>query len=365
MIVPWDPFDPSLSLAALPAAAAGTVGGLPTVDASNSVKVQVGTGPNQLNLSSGNVSVFANGDKAGYSLTQAFPGNFANLAIATSGSITAGTVADKSGYSLATAPPNASQVAAAVWSDTAAADFAVAGSPGKALLSNLDTNVGSRMAASAYAAPPSTAAIASAILATPGNPLATDASGKVGANNLPSDYQQRGTAVLLPTAPPAGYGGSAPSLIAAAVWSDTAAADFAVAGSPGKALLSNLDTNVGSRMAASAYAAPPSTAAIASAILATPGNPLATDASGRVTAGIIADKSGYKISSDGLDAVAVEAGVNARQAVSAILASAVGVLSGAASNKITIQGGNVSTTRISATVDAQGNRPSITLNLPA
>ncbi len=168
-VVPWDPFDPNLSLAALPNAAAGTSGGLPTVDANNAVKLQAGTGPNQVNLSGGSVSVYANGDKAGYSLTQGFPANFVSLAIGAAGSITAGSVTDK---------------------------------------------------------------------------------------------------------------------------------------------------------------------------------------------------AGYKVSSDGLDAITIESGVNARQAVSAILASSVGVLSGAASNRITIQGGNVSTTRITATVDPSGNRPSVALSLP-
>ena len=46
------------------------------------------------------VTVGANNDKTGYSLTQAFPTNFASLAITVSGAVTAGTVSDKTGYSL-------------------------------------------------------------------------------------------------------------------------------------------------------------------------------------------------------------------------------------------------------------------------
>ncbi len=42
---------------ALPAVAAGATGGLPTVDSSNAVKVQSGTGANQISLSSGQVTV--------------------------------------------------------------------------------------------------------------------------------------------------------------------------------------------------------------------------------------------------------------------------------------------------------------------
>lgn len=75
--------------------------------------------------------------------------------------------------------------------------------------------------------------------------------------------------------------------------------------------------------------------------------------------------TGLKLASDGLDSVVIETGVNARQAVSAILASAAGVLSGADTGTVVIKGGNVATTRITATTDADGNRSAITLNLPS
>ena len=42
-------------------------------------------------------------DKTGYSLAQAFPANFASLAITAGGAVTAGTVTDKTGYSLSSA----------------------------------------------------------------------------------------------------------------------------------------------------------------------------------------------------------------------------------------------------------------------
>ena len=70
---------------------------------------------------------------------------------------------------------------------------------------------------------------------------------------------------------------------------------------------------------------------------------LAIAPSGSVTAGSVADKAGYSLAPGGLDPVAVEPGVNARQAVSAILASSVGVLSGAATSTVTIQGANSTT----------------------
>jgi hypothetical protein len=70
------------------------------------------------------------------------------------------------------------------------------------------------------------------------------------------------------------------------------------------------------------------------------------------------------LSSDGLDNVVVETGVNARQALSPILAAAAGVLSGATTGTIVVKGANVATTRITATTDANGNRSAVTLSLP-
>lgn len=48
--------------------------------------------------STGGVTVAANNDKTGYSLTQTFPTNFALLSVSSSGTVTAGTVNDKTGY---------------------------------------------------------------------------------------------------------------------------------------------------------------------------------------------------------------------------------------------------------------------------
>jgi hypothetical protein len=78
----------------------------------------------------------------------------------------------------------------------------------------------------------------------------------------------------------------------------------------------------------------------------------------------LALRTGFKLASDGLDSVVVETGINARQALSPILGACAGVLSGAATNTITIKGGNSATDRITATVDSSGNRSAITLNLP-
>jgi hypothetical protein len=86
------------------------------------------------------------------------------------------------------------------------------------------------------------------------------------------------------------------------------------------------------------------------------------------TSGVVVaagSKAGYALSSAGLDSVVVETGLNARQSLSIIAASAAGTLAGAATTTITIDGAGVTTDRISATVDADGNRSAITLTPPA
>jgi hypothetical protein len=70
------------------------------------------------------------------------------------------------------------------------------------------------------------------------------------------------------------------------------------------------------------------------------------------------------LSPAGLEAVQVESGVNARQALSPILAASAGVLIGAGTGTIVVKGGNVTTTRITATTDNAGNRSAVTLTLP-
>ena len=77
------------------------------------------------------------------------------------------------------------------------------------------------------------------------------------------------------------------------------------------------------------------------------------------------DKTGYSLSSAGLDSVVVEAGMNARQALSIIAAPVAGVVSGNDTTTTTIKGAGVATTRIVATTDGSGNRSAVTLTLPS
>lgn len=93
---------------------------------------------------------------------------------------------------------------------------------------------------------------------------------------------------------------------------------------------------------------------------------------GGVVAGVTApvvvgtnnDKSGYALSASGLDSVPIEAGVNARQALSPIFAASAGVLLGAGTGTIVIKGGNGAVTRITASTDNAGNRTAVVLSLP-
>ncbi len=66
----------------------------------------------------------------------------------------------------------------------------------------------------------------------------------------------------------------------------------------------------------------------------------------------------------GLDAVPIETGINARQALAPILAASAGSISGAGTGSIVITGGGTTLTRITAQTDPSGNRSTVHLNLP-
>lgn len=90
---------------------------------------------------------------------------------------------------------------------------------------------------------------------------------------------------------------------------------------------------------------------------------LAITAGGAVTVGTNNDKTGYQLSSAGLDLVVIETGLNARQAISIIAAAEAGKTSGQGTAPIFL-GAGVSTQRISGTVDGSGNRTAVTLSPP-
>jgi hypothetical protein len=169
--------------------------------------------PSTLTITSGKVDV---NDKTGFSLSQSFPSNFASMSISVGGAVTAGTVSDKTGYALTSGEHTniatdtqtgmtaqgytttragyldaLNGLVQAIW-DKATSALTVVGSIGKLLvtnidaaissrssydgsdtsgtttllsrltsgratgLDNLDTNVGSRLAQTSYAAPDNT-----------------------------------------------------------------------------------------------------------------------------------------------------------------------------------------------------------------
>lgn len=213
------------------------------------------------------------------------------------------SLTEKTGFLLQTNPPSSSAIAAAVW-DELKTPHTLANSFG----SLLDVAVSSR---STYAGGP---------VASVTNPVT------VGTNNDKAGYSL--------TTPPLTVG-----QIAAAVW-DEQGSDHSLAGSFG----SLLDAPVSTR---STYSGGPVAAVTAP-----------------VTVGTNNDKVGYSLDAAGFDAISVEPGVNARQALSPILAAAAGVVSGAETGQIVIKAGNGLETRITATTDIAGNRTSVALTLP-
>jgi hypothetical protein len=161
------------------------------------------------------------------------------------------------------------------------------------------------------------------------------------------------TGYSLATAPPTA------AAIATAVWQDTTAGDFTVVSSIGKSLY----TSGNAPGAASGIALVGSNVGAAASVTAGVTVSTNNDKTG-YTVSTVSDKTGYSLAAAGLDSIVVETGVNARQALSPILAAAAGVLSGATTGTIVVKGGNVATTRITATTDANGNRSAVTLSLP-
>lgn len=131
-VMAYDPYDVvRIGLTSIPNVAQGNAGALPTGSATGQVTVATNNDKTGYSLTQAFPTNFASmaitaggavtagtvSDKTGYSLTQAFPTNFSALAITAGGAVTTGTVNDKTGYSLATAPPTAAAIATQVWSE--------------------------------------------------------------------------------------------------------------------------------------------------------------------------------------------------------------------------------------------------------
>lgn len=94
----------------------------------------------------------------------------------------------------------------------------------------------------------------------------------------------------------------------------------------------------------------------------TDGVVVANIATGAVSAAALASDAANEIADALLDrADAIETGETPRMALRHTVAAVAGVLSGAATTTVSIKGAGVATTRITATVDADGNRSAVTL----
>lgn len=199
------------------------------------------------------------------------------------------------------------------WSEAVATDSS--GNLTDARLANLDAAVSTRSVYAGGAVASVTGAVGSVAAAV-----------TVGTNNDKSGYS-------LAVAPPTS------AVVAAAVW-DLATSGHTTSGTFGAAVV------------AAASAGDPWSTAL-------PG------AYGSGTAGaILGNRAGFKLAGDGLDAVAVESGLNARQSLSVIAAAAGGALAGADTGNVVIKGAGVLTTRIIATTDSTG-RTAVLLSPPA
>jgi hypothetical protein len=155
-----------MALSALANAAAGASGGLPTIDSSLRVLSNVGAW-NGHAVPAENVNGVPKVDCVDFlgqavvldannlikvdvqdwaaAVVGALPANFSSLAIDGSGRVTVGANADKTGYSLTVAPPTAAAIATQVWQDaTSTGDFTTAGSIGKLLADDIDAKISSR-----------------------------------------------------------------------------------------------------------------------------------------------------------------------------------------------------------------------------
>jgi hypothetical protein len=108
-------------------------------------------------------------------------------------------------------------------------------------------------------------------------------------------------------------------------------------------------------------------AATAGDFTATMKTSITTAATSSTPAVTVSDKTGFSLAAAGLDAVVIETGVNARQALSVIAAATAGKASGLDTSTAVfyaIGTAGTSTTRITATTSS-GNRTATTLSLPA
>lgn len=337
-----DPTDAvRFGLTALPNANAGANGGLPTGDANARVAVQVGTGAGQINSSGGKVpATLASTDVTGNVAadvqtikTQAVTCAAGVTVLASVGTAATSTAQTGDSYARLGAPAGAS-----VSADIAAVNAKTTNLP---------------------AAPASTTNITAGTITTVTNLTNAPTAGDFTATMKTS---LNAATPSVTVSDKTGFSLSAAGV--QAIW-DALTSALTTVGSIGKLLVTNIDAAISSR---STYAG----GAVASVTAA-------------VTVGTNNDKTGYALTSaydpaktaaqpsdvptaaanatallDSTDAI--ETGWTPRKALRIILAALGGKLSGAATTTVTVRNATDTTDRITATVDASGNRTAVTLN---
>jgi hypothetical protein len=196
-----------------------------------------------------------------------------------------------------------------------------------------------------------------------GLPLSVDSSGRVDVlkvNGTSQTARDLGASVLLSTGTGTGQLDFTSGVVKANVaqWLGNAVSAAAV-GIP-KVDLDTIKTNPVVNAGTVTF---PTTATLASTTNITAGT--ITTASALTTNN---DKTGYTLSTAGIDAVldrsaGVETNFTLRQALRLILSSTVAKLSGAATSTVTIRDINDTKARITATVDADGNRSAVSTDV--
>lgn len=143
--------------------------------------------------------------------------------------------------------------------------------------------------------------------------------------------------------------------IAAAVWTDTTAGDFTVALSIGKSIMNGVTLGTGLTIAAVSGAV--------GSVTGNVGGSVASVQAGGINA---ADKTGYRLSATGVDDIhdeVVEGTTTMRQSTRLANSANGSKVSGAATATAVIRDIGDTKDRITATVDANGNRSAVTLDL--
>lgn len=302
-------------------------------------------------------------DKAGYSLSQAFPANFALLSITPGGAVTAGTVSDKSGYSLAadqavnvtkwggvavtgmplptgsyTAPPSAAAISVQVTGDLAAAHGA-----------------GSWLTATGFAIPGDAMSLTTAT----GNALVGATASAVWDVDVTQHNINNSTGLFLQ------YINLLRNVLIVATGTVN---DVAPSATSFKTTLTNVDSFWDDALivfrtgALTGQHRPIFGFASANGVITLDEGLTSAPANGDTFSILTGHVHPISQISSGVLAAGNVDGYTLEQTLKLCLASLVGKLSGAGTTTIVIRAANDSKTRITATVDTDGNRSLVTLD---